>query len=182
MTHLTDSQLNEYLDHALTASVRDEAGAHLRSCAECRARLDEIQFVFTSLAELPEARIAYDLSAAVLSRLPQKQSRVWDPFFPAQLGAALGALLWLSTQITKFIPTDFSALHFPQFTIPTLQFPALYSLFSNLYSLLYSPLPALNLPTFQLSTFQLAITSISVFALWVIGNATLLRNRPEVQK
>jgi len=194
MKHLTESQLNEYLDNTLNASARLEVDLHLQSCADCRARLDELQSLFTALAGLPEARLARDFSSNILSRLPQKQPRIWTPFFAAQVGAALGMFIWLSTQITKFIPTDFSALRFPQFSIPTFPpstphfpLPTLYSLFSNPYSLftiLRPPfsIPTFNLPAFQLSTFQVAFVSIGALALWVTGNVTLLRNRREVQK
>ncbi|MBI3738836.1 MAG: zf-HC2 domain-containing protein [Chloroflexi bacterium] len=194
MKNLTESKLNEYLDNTLNASARREADSHIQSCADCRARLNELQSVFTALAGLPEARLARDLSSDILSRLPQEQPRIWTPFFAAQVGAALGMLFWLSIQLTKFVPTDFSALRFPQFSIPTFPpsaphfpFPTLYSLFSNLYSLftvLHPPfsIPTFNLPAFQLSTFQVAFVSIGALALWVIGNATLLRDRREVQK
>lgn len=189
MKHLTDAQLNEYLDNTLDVSARREADLHLKSCAECRARLDELLVVFTSLAGLSEIHLARDLSSNILARLPQKQPGVWTPFFAAQVGAALGVLIWLSTQITKFIPMDFSVLRFPQFTIPTFPLPtshsllpSLHSLFSNPYSLFTILHPPFSIPTLQLSTLNIALIVVSVSALWVIGNATLLRNRREVQK
>lgn len=180
MKHLTDSQLNEYLDHALGKSTRREADLHLQSCAVCRARLDELQNVFTALTGLPEARPARDLSTSILSRLPQKQPRVWAPFFAAQVGAALGVFLWLSTQITKFIPASFSAFRLPSFTMPAFPFSNLYSLFSILHPLF--SIPTFNFPTFQLSIFNMIFIALSVSTLWVFGNAALLRNRQEVQK
>ncbi len=180
MKHLTESQLNEYLDNTLETSARREMDLHLQECAECRARLNKLQSIFTALAGLPEARLARDLSSSVLSRLPEKQPRIWTPFFAAQVGAAIGMFIWLSTQIMNFIPTDLSALRFPQFSIPTFPLFTLYSLFSILHPPL--SIPTFNLPTFQLSTSNLVFIIVSVSALWVIGNATLLRNRREVRK
>ena len=79
MNHLSDSQLNEYLDGSLTEEARLAAGTHLESCADCRARLDELQFVFNCLSTLLEVQISHDLTPGILSQLPQKQSRVWTP-------------------------------------------------------------------------------------------------------
>lgn len=188
MNHLTDSQLNEYLDNLLDKSTRREADSHLRSCVDCRARLDELQNVFTALTGLPEAHLARDLSPNILSHLPQKQPRVWTPFFAAQIGAALGTFVWISTQIAKLIPIistfRFQEFRIPlfQLSIPNFQIPDSSSLFSIPHSLFTIDHPPFSIPTFHLSAFNLIFVAISVFVLWVIGNATLLRAPHEVQK
>jgi hypothetical protein len=189
MNHLTDSQLNEYLDNALDAAPRRGVQAHLQSCDDCRARLEEIQLVFDSLADLPEARLARDLSSSVLMQLPKRQTRVWTWAFAAQLGAALGALLWLSMEMAQSAPPLFSALRLPQFALPGpvsvisgFQLPAPDSLF--IIPGLRFPIPAFRLPVLdlQLSTFNLVFLVTASLALWVIGNTTLLRDRMETRK
>jgi hypothetical protein len=103
MNHLSDSQLNEYLDHALPVEAHSIVDAHLVSCDSCRARLDELVLVFNHLADLPEVRISHDLTPGILSRLPLIRNRVWAPFFAAQVGAALGIIFWLSTKVVNLI-------------------------------------------------------------------------------
>ncbi|HQX01796.1 MAG TPA: hypothetical protein PLQ94_06780, partial [Anaerolineales bacterium] len=71
--HLTDDQLNEYLDEASNERVQIEA--HLSSCDECVARLSTLQNLFTELDSLPELELTRDLAARFFPR----------PSLPAQL-------------------------------------------------------------------------------------------------
>ena len=48
-------QLSAYLDGALTPAERTAVGAHLETCADCRARLAELRGVAVLLASLPES-------------------------------------------------------------------------------------------------------------------------------
>ncbi len=197
MNHLTDSQLNEYLDDTLDETTKIKFDSHLQTCEDCSARLCELKFLFTSLESLPEVKLRRDLSPAILARLPQKQPRLWTPFFAAQLGAALGLFFWLSVQVTNFITPIISTSRFPPFTMPNFQyaisnfqfpnFHSLFTIFISLFSIPKFQLPTFNLPTFQpsilnLSTFDLIFISASVFLLWLVGNLSLLRNRSGVQK
>ncbi|HEX2697356.1 MAG TPA: zf-HC2 domain-containing protein [Anaerolineales bacterium] len=196
MKHLTNSQLNEYLDNVLSAPERREVESHLEACTECHVRLNEIQFVFTSLAGLPKAQLTRDLSASVLANLPLRSARLWSPTFTAQVGAALGVFIWLSIQAVKFIPTKLPSFHFPQFVMPTLQlaipdlrFPNLYSIFATLQSPLNTLLTLFPIhyslsfiSSLQLPTLPLATAVLSAFILWMIGNTTLLRNHHEARK
>jgi hypothetical protein len=189
MNHLTDSQLNEYLDHTLDLAARRAVQAHLQACDDCRVRLEEIQFVFSGLANLPEARLPRDLTSSVLVRLPKRQTRVWSPAFAAQLGAALGASLWLSMEIAKFalpLPSAFQlsqvALPDLRAAIPDLPLPTLDFLFT--IPDLRSWIPEIKLPAIDLSlsAFNITFLVTAALALWVIGNITLLRGRIEVRK
>ena len=103
MNHLSDSQLNEYLDGTLTENARRAVSAHLESCISCRTRLKEFQFVFDRLAELPEVRSSHDLTPGILMRLPQKRSRLWTPLFAVQFGVVLGMLVWFSSEAARII-------------------------------------------------------------------------------
>ena len=196
MNHLTDSQLNEYLDGTLDALTKRHCDKHLADCASCRARLAELQSLFAELSALPEARLPHDLTAPVLAGL-RKPPRRWTPAFAAQLGAALGVFIWLATQLARLIPS-ISAFRHQGLTIPTFQpsipdfeIPDPHSLLTIFYSLFSLPafhpssflphLSPIHLPTFQLSSLNLAFISVSVSVLWIIGNAALLRVGKEVK-
>ncbi len=208
MTHLTDSELNEYLDHVLGPSERQALERHLTRCDECRARLSELQHLFTSLEDLPETKLQGDLSAAVLKRLfpnaasPRPSHRLWTPVFAAQLGLVLGAWIWLCMQAAKWALPLFTASRFPQIAIPPFRLPGLdlssiftvpYSLFTALHfpSFILAPPaftpPAFNYPSFTLPalpfpTAGLAGIAIGALVLGLLGNVLLLRRSPEVEK
>lgn len=188
MKHPTDFQINEYLDNRLDTDVSLNIELHLRSCADCRMRLEELRLLFTSLESLPEEKLRRDLSPAILARLPQR-TRIWTPFFAAQLGAALGAFFWLCMQIDIFITPIISAFRFStiaaqglQLTQPVLQFPDLHSMFSIFIP--HFTLPKFQLPaiTADLLPFNFTFIAVGVSLLWLVGNLSLLRNHHGVKK
>jgi hypothetical protein len=173
MIHLTDDQLNEYLDAALPDSARRSFEAHLQGCGECRARLGALQYLFIGLAGLPEARPSADLAAVVLARLPQRQPPLWSREFAAQAGAALGALVWLTGEAVRAIqivePASIQLLLVQFLALPGRK----------------PPLPEfrfLDLGSAETSAFNLALLAASALALWVTGNAMLLRGRRNLSK
>ena len=60
--HLTDDQLNEYLDNEAADRVQIEA--HLSSCDECAVRLSTLQNLFAEMESLPELTLTRDLAAS----------------------------------------------------------------------------------------------------------------------
>jgi len=58
--HLTDEQLNEYLDNEIVD--RADIESHLASCGECAARLTALQTLFAELDSLPELELTRDLA------------------------------------------------------------------------------------------------------------------------
>lgn len=201
MNHLGESQLNEYLDGSLAEEVHLSINAHLKSCSGCRARLDELQFVFNCLSGLSEVRISHDLTPGILSQLPQKQSHGWNLVFAAEVGAVMGMILWLSSEVVRFINPPM----LPEFLIPKFTLSGVNPLFPNLQSLtmdflfsipkIYFPavfrignlsnpftfaalqgwvdrLPGWHIP---LSTVPLTIVTVSALLLCLIVNAALLR-------
>jgi len=46
--HLTDAQVNEYVDRAMDEAARAEVERHLASCAQCRVAVDETRAVVTT--------------------------------------------------------------------------------------------------------------------------------------
>ena len=173
MTHLTDDQLNEYLDAALPDSARRSFEAHLEGCDQCQERLEALQYIFIGLASLPEARPSGDLTAAVLARLPQRQPTLWSRVFAAQAGAALGGLVRLAGEAVRTIQiaepasirsllVQFLALPGWQPTPPDFRFP--------------------DLGGAETSAFNLALLAGSALTLWVTANAALLRGRRNLWK
>jgi hypothetical protein len=196
MHHISSSQLNEYLDNALEAPTREAVGEHLTSCTECRARVEEIKGIFDLLAELPESPLQHDLRSRILPRLPQKQSPSLNPFFAAQLGAALGTLVWLLVATSTLIQIPIIRLGFPEFQFPNVDLLAL-----RLASQAYFPslLPDLIGPRFvipdpssilphlpsldgQLSVADLALLIAGTLFVGLIGNAFLLSRSPQEGK
>ena len=64
--HLTNEQLNEYLDNEIPN--RAEIKTHLDSCNECAARLSTLQALFMDLDSLPELALSRDLAARFAPR------------------------------------------------------------------------------------------------------------------
>lgn len=67
MNHLTEEQINEYVDRLLTDAEAEAVEQHLLVCAACQEKVDEIQRVFTALADLPEVPFQKNLTARVLA-------------------------------------------------------------------------------------------------------------------
>ncbi|MGA7194742.1 MAG: zf-HC2 domain-containing protein [Anaerolineales bacterium] len=183
MNHLSDFQLNEYLDNILDPSARRVVEAHLINCSECRARLEELQSVFSTLKSLTDVKLSQDLSIDIASRLPKRSEPTLTPIFAAQLGAALGALFFIIFELAPAVrlpPASAFQSLIPEirFAIPTFQLFTLESLFP--YSLFSLP----QLPTFHfpLSSFQISVIAIFTLLLWLIGNTILLYDHSEVQK
>jgi hypothetical protein len=109
MNHLSDLQLNEYLDDRMSPEDRYALDEHLKLCESCRSRLEEFHLVFDRLAGLPEARLSHDLAPGILSRLPRRD-RVWTPAFAVQVSLVAGMLLWLSSQAVDLINLPFLSL------------------------------------------------------------------------
>ena len=70
--HLSEEQLNEYLDEA--TDERAQIEAHLSSCDECAARLSALQDLFLEIESLPEVELARALAAPFTPRpsLPRR--------------------------------------------------------------------------------------------------------------
>jgi len=186
--HLTDEALNEYLDAALPPDERADAAAHLKHCLPCTTRLDALRALFTDLAALPDLPLTRDLAPAVLKALPAQApapTRARRPAGPWLLGAQLivavviGVLAWplLATSLaTITIPTDLAALatgwltRLPAFT------PAAW--LADAQSWLFSLLPnvALNFDFgTTLTPLLIGAAVAGAAALWLVGNALLLR-------
>jgi hypothetical protein len=199
MNHLTENQLNEYLDHLLDEQTRQGVEFHLAQCADCRNQVEALKQVFADLDTIPEIPLTRDLTSTILARLPQDEPiRVWTRAFAAQWGVVVGTLIWLGTQLIPLtrIPRvaflTFQAIDVQSLLVRlfTIRFPIPeFQLTSIKYQLppIHFQLPALA-PSivlkmnFQPSTAPMVALTISALLLWVVGNVILLGSKQEAQE
>ena len=174
--HLTNEQLNEYLDNASTERALIEM--HLDSCDECAARLSTLQTLFMDLDSLPEVTLSRDIAARFTLRAAQN--------LPAQLPRWL--TLTATLQAAAALVALIVAIPFFSIMLPKIETPSFTTWLFEIQSLWTSWLDALsnyqlpnyqftNLPTYpvELSTLFIALAIVSIF--WIFGNGLLLRNR-----
>lgn len=75
MSHLTEEQLNLYLDNELSPGERATVAAHLASCEACRIELVSMQTLFTALDTLQLETLAADLAPLVLDDIAAERQR-----------------------------------------------------------------------------------------------------------
>jgi anti-sigma factor RsiW len=168
MNHLTETQINEYLDNALSTSEQRFIDRHLSGCTDCRSRMEALQSLFQTLDALPDGSLNRDLTPLVLNSLPEQKNRLgWKLVLAAQTGIALGLAILVITNLLPLVtlPGSFTALtmNLSQIELPTF----------------HLHVPTLN---FQISTANLIFLAASALILWGVGNAALLHRRPEVRK
>lgn len=170
MNHLTESQFNEYLDGALDAPSRTAADEHLAACESCRRALADLETVASMLASLPDEPLTRDLTPSVLAGLPAPRLPLgWKLAFAVEAGIGIGAGLLLLSHLLPAVSLpavpDLPALFLPILELPTIRI-------------------SLPSPPFTLhpSSFSIAFLALSALLLWSVGNAILLRGRPEVRQ
>lgn len=182
MKHLTEDQLNEYLDNLLDESAHQHVEAHLSQCADCRNQLETLKQVFADLDSLPEVPLTRDLTPSILARLPKKEPvHIWTRALAAQWGVVVGFVFWLTMQIARLI-------EFLKITLPAILNFDFHNILVRIFPLQFTlpevhlPELSLNLPTsnLQLSMLGLILLAVSASLLWVLGNVILLRNRQEL--
>jgi hypothetical protein len=174
--HLTDEQLNEYLDGEIQDRAQIEL--HLSACANCAAHLTALQALFDEIESLPELSLSRDLAAPITRRLSR------DAALPRSL--RLTVILQATTAIIAII---FAAPFFLQWFPPyfeSLQAPSLVDLFLQMQSYWTSWLDILSqiqppampeIPAMDISSLFITLTVIGVSLLWLIGNGLLLKNQ-----
>lgn len=93
LDHLTDEDLQSYLDGEQGETEVGSAAAHLRVCLACHERAAVLEGVFQALSGLPEIRLQRDLAPGVLNRIrpASDAARRWRWLVAAQ-GLAAGLL------------------------------------------------------------------------------------------
>jgi hypothetical protein len=169
--HLTDDQLNEYLDEA--TSERAVIESHLDSCDECAARLSTLQNLFTELDSLPELELTRDLAAPFTLRpsLPAQLPKFLTLTVTLQAAVALTAIILAVPFIAQFIPV----LELSTLSNVLIQLQTQWTTWLNMLSQFQFPtLPAF---TVEISSIYLLSALAGVFTLWLVGNGLLLRNQ-----
>ena len=172
--HLTDEQLNEYLDNASTERALIET--HLDSCDECAARLSTLQTLFVDLDSLPEVALSTNLAArfrprpSLAPQLPHWLTLTATLQAAAALVALIVAIPFFSVMIPQIETPSFTTWLFEIQSLWTSWLDAL----SN-YQLPITQFPNLTTYPVELSTLFIALAIVSIF--WIFGNGLLLRNR-----
>lgn len=201
MNHLTENQLNEYLDNMLDHDSRQQAETHLAGCAQCRAELSELETLFYTLGELPEIPITHDLTQDVLAHLPKNSQAptLWrQPAFVMQSLLTIALIAFSIPAFTFFeerILLWESSLSLPDITLtlPTLtgitaeftellawQFEFNYTLPELVIETPTLP-PLSSLPISPEPSIMLVLVAVATI-LWGVGNFSLLRNKPEARE
>lgn len=172
--HLTDDQLNEYLDSE--TAERAQIESHLSSCNECAARLTALQNLFSEIESLPELALAGDIAARFTLRAsPSLPANLWRWL---TLTATLQAVIALIALIfsAPFIATLLPATETPSFTETLIQVQIQWVAWLNVLSTFQIPtLP--QFPVVEVSSLMLVLTLAGVSMLWLVGNGLLLRNQ-----
>ncbi|GAB4275031.1 MAG: hypothetical protein Kow0080_23950 [Candidatus Promineifilaceae bacterium] len=171
MNHLTDEQLNEYLDDMLAEAEKTAVEAHLHQCESCRAQLQALQVVFAALNEVAAVVLPVDVETAVLQNLPASTATpawVWA-LITLELAAA-AAMTWVLRPTAQ---TWLAAMRQQaQSFITSWQIPSLSNTWQTVTAV-FQRLPAP--PTLTLPAIQWAVLIGLAFTGWLLANRILLQ-------
>jgi hypothetical protein len=181
--HPSEEILNMYLDGELSATEREGIEAHLATCVTCRAEAEALGDLFAALAKVTEVS-APNLVPGVLAHIrPRRRLSALGWLVPAFQGAAAAALLaWGWVRLIGHLGTIVGGLPTDGLGIP---WGKITGWMTSQWALL-STWPGVLLSTFQswsaqlpatpgLTLPQVALLASAAAALWLIGNALLLR-------
>ncbi|HJR79515.1 MAG TPA: hypothetical protein VJ821_05535 [Anaerolineales bacterium] len=174
--HLTDVQLNEYLDNEIPDRAQLEL--HLSSCADCAARFSALQALFHEIESLPDVALSKSLAASITRRVggPVSLPRSLRLTVILQCVAAMAALIFTAPLVRRLISPYLSGLRVPSLAKTSLQIQLQWTSWLDMLSQLQWPaLP--QLPMIELSSLAIILTVAGVSILWLIGNGVLLRNQ-----
>ena len=181
--HLTEEELNEYLDNEIQDRQRVEL--HLSACEECAATLAALKALFTEIESLPELALTRNISEAPLwGAAPFMGDRNLRTSLPRSLRLAvtLQAALALLTIfiaapfVIEFVSPSLNNLPMPSFTDVFIQIQSQWMSWLDMLSNFRLP-PAPQIPAINLSSLAITFMLVVVSMLWLIGNGLLLRNQ-----
>jgi anti-sigma factor RsiW len=104
MNHLTQNQLNEYVDGVLPPALASEMENHLSGCTSCRSELDALGSVFKALAKLPEESPSPSLLSSILKDLSVPHiGPVWRAVLAIQAGIGIGVFILIGRLATEVL-------------------------------------------------------------------------------
>jgi len=205
--HLSDDVLNEYLDGALGADQRGAAGTHLAGCPACAARLAELRSLYVRLESMPDAPLARDLAPAVVRAVRQASSGHRLPvtsrrggafwlFFSLQVMAALALLAFAWPYLSAWWadapwPDQWSwiadagpaAARLKDLLARAPELLTISADSADLLARVWRWLETFRVAAeqgvvFDVAPVELGLAVAAAGALWVVGNAVLLRPIP----
>ena len=174
--HLTDEQLNEYLDHEVNDPAPIEL--HLSTCVECSARLAALQDLFAEIESLPEVELSRDVSAGFVPGpdLYTKLSRSLTLAMTLQAALAVVAMIVAAPLVMQFLSPYLTSIPAPSFAELFLQLQSQWTMWLDRLSTFQFPVIP-EIPVVELSSLFMMLTVVGVSLLWLIGNGLLLRNQ-----
>ena len=178
--HLTDDQLNEYLDNE--SSERPQIESHLAECAECAARLAALQAFFDEIESLPELELTRPIAALFTrpSSLPAPLPRWLTLTATLQAALAFIAIFFTVPIVSRYLTPVLQAISFPAFSDVLIEIQMYFVMW--LQTVQSFQIPAIPTGFFtlpeELSPTTLSISLLGLFLVWLTGNWWLLRKRP----
>src|SRR5574342_1078024 len=132
--HLTDVQLNEYLDNEI--KDRAQVELHLSSCADCAARLAGLQALFDEIESLPELALSHDIAAPIAPRLSGRASlpRYLRLTMALQAVAAIVVMIFAAPFVLQFSSPYLSSLQAPSLVDMFLQLQTQWTIWLDMLS------------------------------------------------
>jgi anti-sigma factor RsiW len=179
--HLSDEQLNEYLDGALTPEARTEAVKHFAVCADCATRLTAQQALFAQIESLPEEALSRDLAGSLVRALRHGFASQRGEILPRwvrlttglQAVLAILALALAAPLLNEYVGPWVAEYKLPSLTRLLVQMQTQWALWlASVSEFALPPVPDFEL---DISSLALTVTAISAFLIWLVGNGLLLR-------
>jgi hypothetical protein len=174
--HLTDEQLNEYLDHETNARAQIES--HLASCADCVARLQALQQLFSEIESLPDVAISRVGAWRLDSNLRPAPQIPRSLQLTVTLQAALVVVVFLMAApfVMPFLSPYVSSIPEPSPAGIFRQLQSQWDAWLDLLSTFQFPTMP-ELPVIDVSSLFMMVTVSCICLLWLVGNVLLLRNQ-----
>lgn len=176
MKHLSEEQLNEYLDQE--SKEREQIELHLSACEECTKRLAALQRLFTELDSLPQLALSRDLVEPIMRRVSGFSVLPKWLTLTITLQAALAVITtWVAAPfILEFTAESLQLSQLPSITEMIFQLQTQLGAWQETISTFQMPvLPVI--PTPQFSSLVILCTLAGASMLWLVGNGLLLRNQ-----
>ena len=201
MTHLTEEQLNLYLDGALLPQEQATVEAHLTGCTICQTDLESLQTLFVALDALQPDPLMSDLTSIVLSDVATTRQRAYRRRRLAWGILGLQALTIIVLLLFGWAILSKQFIELSQ-VVPSTALTAIWANLSTQGNLFWHTVVAqwqlwlvqmtseiLSLPVnlkpagdfwpkfagWSLPASQAAIVGLAALLMWLVGNSIILR-------